>query len=65
MGRLGGSIGYHWIEGRSSPTVSRSVTDAQMARLSIERDAFHGEWNYSLCTRERIMALKFIVAKIP
>ena len=38
-------------EGRY-PT-GKKVTD-QMARLSIERDAFHGEWNYSL-SPERIM----------
>ena len=29
----------------------KKVTDEQMARLSIERDAFHGEWNYSLSPR--------------
>ena len=33
-------------EGRY-PT-GRQVTDEQMNRLSIKRDAFHGEWNYSL-----------------
>ena len=26
----------------------REVTDEQMNRLSIKRDAFHGEWDYSL-----------------
>ena len=36
-------------EGRY-PT-GKKVTDEQMARLSIERDAFHGEWNYSLSPR--------------
>ena len=29
----------------------REVTDEQMGRLSIKRDAFHGEWNYSLLPR--------------
>ena len=29
----------------------REVTDDQMDRLSIKRDAFHGEWNYSLLPR--------------
>ena len=29
----------------------REVTDEQMDRLSIKRDAFHGEWNYSLLPR--------------
>ena len=24
------------------------VTDAEMAALAIERDAFHGEWNYTI-----------------
>ena len=24
------------------------VTDAEMASLVIERDAFHGEWNYTI-----------------
>ena len=36
-------------EGRY-PT-GKKATDEQMARLSIERDAFHGEWNYSLSPR--------------
>ena len=36
-------------EGRY-PT-GKKVTDEQMAHLSIERDAFHGEWNYSLSPR--------------
>ena len=36
-------------EGRY-PT-GKKMTDEQMARLSIERDAFHGEWNYSLSPR--------------
>ena len=29
----------------------REVTDEQMDRLSIKRDAFHGEWNYSFLPR--------------
>ena len=36
-------------EGRY-PT-GRQVTDEQMDTLAIKRDAFHGEWNYSLCPR--------------
>ncbi len=26
----------------------RKITDAEMAALRLERDAFHGEWNYTL-----------------
>lgn len=26
----------------------RKITDAQMASLNLERDSFHGEWNYTL-----------------
>ena len=29
----------------------RKITDAQMDALSIRRDRFHGEWNYSLMPR--------------
>ena len=29
----------------------RQVTDEQMAALAIKRDAFHGEWNYSVSPR--------------
>jgi hypothetical protein len=25
------------------------ITDAQMASLRLEKDAFHGEWNYTIC----------------
>ena len=28
------------------------VTDAEMAALAIERDAFHGEWNYTISPRK-------------
>ena len=34
----------------SYPT-GREVTDQQMERLSIKRDKFHGEWNYTLVPR--------------
>src|SRR5919199_4096548 len=34
----------------SYPT-GRKVTDAEMATLNIERDAFHGEWNYTIAPR--------------
>ena len=27
------------------------VTDAQMATLRLERDAFHGDWNYTILPR--------------
>jgi transposase len=31
----------------------RKVTDKELASLHLERDAFHGEWNYSLLPLER------------
>ena len=31
----------------SYPT-GREVTEDQMARIAIERDKFHGEWNYTV-----------------
>jgi hypothetical protein len=34
----------------SSPT-GREVTAQQMERLSIKREKFHGEWNYTLVPR--------------
>jgi Rhodopirellula transposase DDE domain len=30
------------------------VSDAELAELAIERDAFHGEWNYCLRPREKL-----------
>jgi Rhodopirellula transposase DDE domain len=30
------------------------VSDEELAELAIERDAFHGEWNYRLRPREPI-----------
>ena len=29
------------------------VTDAEMAALAIERDAFHGEWNYTISPNQQ------------
>jgi Rhodopirellula transposase DDE domain len=40
-------------EGRY-PT-GRKVSDKQMEGLSIERDKFHGEWNYSILPRQKIV----------
>ena len=34
----------------SYPT-GREVTEAQLARIAIERDKFHGEWNYTVSPR--------------
>ena len=31
----------------------RTVSDAELATLEIERDAFHGEWNYTSRPRPR------------
>ena len=33
-----------------------SVTDAQMETLYLRPDAFHGEWNYSLLPRQRLLS---------
>jgi len=30
------------------------VSDAELAELALERDAFHGEWNYCLRPREKL-----------
>jgi hypothetical protein len=32
---------------------SVKVTDAELTALAIERDAFHGEWNYRLSPRDQ------------
>ena len=34
----------------NDPT-GREVTETQLATLAIERDQFHGEWNYTLSPR--------------
>ena len=47
--RAGLAIRSELDEGRY-PT-GRQVTDGQMEALSIKRDAFHGEWNYSVSPR--------------
>nr|QNO50695.1 hypothetical protein HLBKPKBF_00013 [Methanosarcinales archaeon ANME-2c ERB4] len=28
------------------------VSDKEMAKVNIERDYFHGEWNYKICPRK-------------
>lgn len=43
------SIRSEWDEG-SYPT-GRTISDEQMEELSIKRDKFHGEWNYSILPR--------------
>jgi len=35
------------IDSNEYPT-GRKITDAEMAKLNITRDDFHGEWNYTL-----------------
>jgi hypothetical protein len=42
------------LDGGSYPT-GRKVTDDQMEALSIRRDKFHGEWNYSILPRQQIV----------
>ncbi|MDQ2810000.1 MAG: ISAzo13 family transposase, partial [Chloroflexota bacterium] len=31
----------------------RKVSDDALATVQIERDSFHGEWNYTICPRPR------------
>lgn len=38
------------------------VTDAEMESLYLRRDAFHGEWNYTLIPRERLMLSDAVVS---
>jgi len=38
------------LDTRTYPT-GLKVTDAEMDTLRIERDAFHGEWNYTILPR--------------
>ncbi len=47
--RTGLTIRSELDEGRY-PT-GRKVSDEQMEELSIKRDKFHGEWNYSILPR--------------
>jgi len=39
-----------YLDSAAYPT-GVAVTDAEMARLRIERDPFHGEWNYTIRPR--------------
>ena len=32
------------------------VSDEELAELALERDEFHGEWNYRLHPREKLVA---------
>ncbi|MBI2382654.1 MAG: hypothetical protein HYV18_01090, partial [Gammaproteobacteria bacterium] len=34
--------------------LGREVTDDQMQRLNLERDKFHGEWNYAINPNPKI-----------
>jgi hypothetical protein len=36
----------------TSYPAGRKVSDAQMATLCIQPDAFHGEWNYTISPRD-------------
>jgi hypothetical protein len=38
------------LDGESYP-IGRVVTDEQMGGISIRRDKFHGEWNYTITPR--------------
>jgi hypothetical protein len=39
----------------SSYPTGRKVSDEQMEELSIKRDKFHGEWNYSILPRQQVV----------
>ena len=38
------------------------VADAEMEALYLERDAFHGDWNYTLIPRERLPLSEAVVS---
>lgn len=38
------------------------VSDADMATLHLQRDAYHGEWNYTLIPRERLPLIEAVVS---
>ena len=38
------------------------VSDAEMATLHLARDAFHGEWNYTLIPRQHLMLADAVVS---
>ena len=40
------------LDDRAYPT-GRKVTDAELASVNLDRDAFHGEWNYRIRPRSR------------
>ena len=40
------------LDDRTYPT-GRKVTDAELASVNLDRDAFHGEWNYRIRPRSR------------
>jgi len=40
----------------------QKVSDAEMERLHLRQDAFHGEWNYSILPRERLPLTEAVVS---
>jgi hypothetical protein len=32
------------------------VSDAQMAAINLSRHAFHGDWNYTIAPRDKVLA---------
>jgi transposase len=40
----------------------RSVSDAEMDALYLRADAFHGEWNYSLLPRQRLLSTDQVIS---
>ena len=40
----------------------RSVSDAEMDALYLRAHAFHGEWNYSLLPRQRLLSTDQVIS---
>jgi hypothetical protein len=43
-----GGLKIHGVKENSTYNLGETVTDADFDFSNIERDAFHGEWNYSI-----------------
>ena len=47
------------MDGQSYPT-GRKVTDEELAALQLLKDAFHGEWNYTILPQASPVAAQLI-----
>jgi len=36
---------------RGEYPTGKKISDAQMAQINLEREAFHGEWNYTIAPK--------------